>query len=204
MDMRAITSLARVVGLQSAQLRFQSSSMYLDPGLLKQKIESYTREQMAEFLLLSWHPIIELEQLTLDSTKDALEFWNGMLSFFERRKRLQLGPYDQPSPLDSSELSKMRILEEKAFTKRLEEFWTELKGKAEGKGRVEYWTFVGTPTFAETVQRAQMVSFLVSYGMATLDRKREKMFLSPSEYPFKSKIGSPLSFPIPIPREVTI
>ena len=40
LDMRAITSLARVVGLQSANLRFQSSALFVDPGMVKQKIQS--------------------------------------------------------------------------------------------------------------------------------------------------------------------
>src|SRR5256885_15885650 len=48
LDMRAITSLARVVGLQSANLRFQSSSLFVDPSMVKQKIGSMSREQLAE------------------------------------------------------------------------------------------------------------------------------------------------------------
>src|SRR5207248_9244992 len=64
LDMRAITSLARVVGLQRANLRFQSSSLFVDPGMVKQTIGSMSREQLAELFLLSWHPVVELEQLT--------------------------------------------------------------------------------------------------------------------------------------------
>ncbi len=86
LDMRAITSLARVVGLQSANLRFQSSSLFVDPEMVKQKLESMSREQLAGFLLLSWHPLVELEQLTGASTKEALDYWQRMLSFFERRR----------------------------------------------------------------------------------------------------------------------
>ncbi len=202
LDMRAITSLARVVGLQSAHLRFQSSSLFIDPEMVKKKVETMSREQLAEFLLLSWHPIIELEQLTLTSTKEALEFWDSMVSFFERRRRLQTGPFDVPGSADSSELSSLRIIEEKTFTKRLEEVWKEMKQKAGEQERTEYWTFVRTTSFAQTVLRAQMVSFLISYGMAALERKREKLFLIPKDAPFATKEGSPLSFPIPIPKEV--
>ena len=107
LDMRAITSLARVVGLQSANLRFQSSSLFVDPGMVKQKVESMSREQLAGFLLLSWHPVVELEQLTEASTKEALDYWQRMLSFFERRKRLQPGPFDSPGAMDTPELARM-------------------------------------------------------------------------------------------------
>jgi len=96
----------------------------------------------------------------------------------------------------------MRVLEEKAFTKRLEELRMEMKEKAGEDQRIEYWSFVRATNFPQTVLRAQMVSFLVSYGMAALERKREKMFLIPRDPPFASREGSPLSYPIPITKEV--
>ncbi len=201
LDMRAITSLARVVGLQSANLRFQSSSLFVDPGMVKQKVESMSREQLAGFLLLSWHPIVELEQLTEASTKEALDYWQRMLSFFERRKRLQAGPFDSPGTMDTPELARMRVLEERAFGRRLEDLRTEMKEKVGEEGRVDYWAFVRARSFADTVLRAQMVSFLVSYGMAMLERKKEKMWLIPRDPPFSTGQGSPLSLPIPIPME---
>ncbi len=202
LDMRAITSLARVVGLQSANLRFQSSSLFVDPGMVKQKIGSMSREQLAELFLLSWHPVVELEQLTDASTKEAMDYWQQMLSFFERRKRLAAGPFQTPGSMDSPELTRMKVLEEKAFTRRLEELRIELKEKARDEKRIEYWSFVRTNDFAHTVLRAQMVSFLLSYGMAALDRRKDKMFLIPRDPPFASRQGSPLSYPITITQEV--
>ena len=94
------------------------------------------------------------------------------------------------------------VLEEKAFTKRLDELRIEMKEKAGEEERIEYWSFVRTSNFPQTVLRAQMVSFLISYGMAVLERKREKMFLIPRDPPFASRQGSPLSYPIPITKEV--
>ena len=202
LDMRAITSLARVVGLQSAYLRFQSSSLFVDTGMVKEKIRSMSREQLAEFLLLSWHPVVELEQLTEASAKEALDYWQQMLSFFERRRRLQPGPFDSPSSIDTPELARMRVHEEKAFSRRLEELRQEMREKAGETGRIDYWTFVKSASFPQTVLRAQMTSFLVSYGMAQLSKKGEKMTLIPQDPPFALAKGSPLSLPIPIPQEV--
>ena len=200
LDMRALTSLARVVGLQSANLRFQSSSLYVDPGMVRQKVQSMSRGQLAEFLLLSWHPVVELEQLTESSAKEALEYWQKMLSFFERRKRLQAGPFNEPSAMETAELARMRIHEEKAFNQRLEDLRLEMKDKS-GDDGIEYWKFVKAGSFAQTVLRAQMVSFLVSYGMAILERTKEKMVLIPRDPPFARGQGSPLSLPIPITQE---
>jgi hypothetical protein len=202
--MKAVTGLAKVVGLQSANLRFQSSSLYIDPSMLKQKIDSMTREQLAEYLLLSWHPIVELEQITEASTKEALGYWNDMLSFFERRNRLDPSSFAQPGSTDIEELAKLRIMEEKMFSKRLEEFWAYVNEKVSGKGKVEYWSLVRAGTFAETVLRAQMVSFLVSYGMAALEKKHDALLIVPKQPPFKSREGSPVSFPIPITQEVAV
>ena len=202
LDMRAITSIARVVGLQSANLRFQSSNLFVDPGMVRQKLDALSREQLAEFLLLSWHPIVELEQLTIDSTKEAKDYWDKMLSFFDRRKRLQLGPFTTPSATDLEELARQQVVEEKAYTRKMQDLWKELKETA-GNGRVEYWKFIQRPEFGQTVTRAQLVSFLVSYGYANLQKTSKGMFLIPKESPDQFE-GSPLSFPIPITREVLV
>ncbi len=204
LDMRAITSVARVVGLQSADLRFQSSALYVDPSMVKEKLDSLSREQLAEFLLLSWHPIVELEQLTLASTKEAKEFWAKMLSFFERRKRLHLGPFVMPETTDLGELTRMRVVEEKAYTRKMQDLWKELKDSAGEGQRVDYWDFIGAPDFAQTIVRAQLVSFLVSYGYANLLRKGNRMFLVAKAKPDPNLEGSPLSFPIPITKEVLV
>ena len=204
LDMRAITSVARVVGLQSANLRFQSSSLFVDPGMVTQKLDLFSREQLAEFLLLSWHPIVELEQLTLASTKEAKEFWERMLSFFERRKRLHLGPFASPAATDLAEMARMRVVEEKAYTRKMQDLWNELKESAGEDKSVDYWTFIRTSNFADTIARAQLVSFLVSYGYANLQRKGNSMLLVPKATPDPHLEGSPLSFPIPITREALV
>ena len=204
LDMRAITSVARVVGLQSADLRFQSSALYVDPSMVKEKLDSLSREQLAEFLLLSWHPIVELEQLTLASTKEAKEFWEKMLSFFDRRKRLHLGPFEGPGSTDLGELARMRVVEEKAYTRKMQDLWKELKNSAEKDERVDYWDFISGSDFAQTIARAQLVSFLVSYGYANLLRKGNSIFLVPKAKPDPHPEGSPLSFPIPITKEALV
>ena len=91
----------------------------------------------------------------------------------------------------------------KTRAKKLEETWKELKGKAGSENSIEYWTFVRRPDFGETVSRAQLVSFLVTYGYAMLERKGKNIVLVPREKPTPTSEGSPVSFPIPIPREVS-
>src|SRR5947208_14614698 len=121
-----------------------------------------------------------------------------MLSFFERARRLQPGPVDSPGAMDTPELARMRVLEEKAFGRRLEDLRREMKEQVGEEGRIDYWTFVRAKSFADTVLRAQMVSFLVSYGMVACAGEKEKMWLTAGDPPFSNGQGTPLLPPIPI------
>ncbi|MEM3770570.1 MAG: hypothetical protein QXG76_05240, partial [Candidatus Bathyarchaeia archaeon] len=84
------------------------------------------------------------------------------------------------------ELIRLRILQDKAFTEELENFWNELKrlvGEKGENGRIRYWDFVGAETYEETTRRAFMTSFLVTYGYATLEVHplEEEIFVKPFE-----------------------
>lgn len=83
------------------------------------------------------------------------------------------------------ELVRERLIAEKAFSEELETFWGELKEKVGEKRKIRYWDFVGADTYPETVKRAYMTSFLVTYGYATLEIRplEEEMFIKPFEKP---------------------
>lgn len=78
-------------------------------------------------------------------------------------------------------------------------FWKELKQKVGVEDKIRYWDFVGAETYAETLRRAYMASFLVTYGYATLElhRLEEEMFLRPFEEP-KSLVGKEQLVSIPV------
>jgi hypothetical protein len=89
-------------------------------------------------------------------------------------------------------LIRERILRDKAFSEELENFWQELKEQLEEKGsdgKIRYWDFVGAETYEETVHRAFMTSFLVTYGYATLEIRplEEEIFIKPYEKPGEAK-----------------
>jgi len=200
LDMKAITGVANVVGLQSAHLRFQSTSIFIDPEMARSKIDALARQQLAEFFLLSWHPIVELEQLNRSTLSEAMRYWEQLLTFFERRKRLEVGQMAAPGIATLGDLSSSGIVEDKAFAKRLHEFWEEMKRKTGSDQGLEYWEFVRVNSFAETVTRAQFVSFLVTYGFAIMEKKGERIVLTPRASPQPSTFGSPVSLPIAIKR----
>ncbi len=201
LDMRALASLARVVGLQSANLRFQSSTLYVDPSQLREKLRGLSRDQLGEIFLLSWHPIVELEQLTVPTTREALHYWREMAPFSERWKKFQPGPMAFPGTTEADELHRLGMLADKAFGERLDEFWQELREKAGEKGKISYWSFIKGRNRTDTVARAQLTSFLVSYGYSTLETQDRQLVLLPRSEPVIHKESTPVSFPIQIPRE---
>jgi hypothetical protein len=97
------------------------------------------------------------------------------------------------------ELIKQEIIAEKAFTEELEGLWKELIQKVGRNEKVDYWDFVGASTYEETVRRAYMTSFLVSYGYATFEvhRLEEEIFIIPFKKP-RSLVGKKQVVSIPI------
>jgi hypothetical protein len=62
-----------------------------------------------------------------------------------------------------------------------------------------YWDFIGADTYEETVERAFLTSFLITYGYATLEIHplEEEVFIKPFETP-NTKMHTQQSISIPI------
>jgi len=198
LDAEAIHHLASVIKSQSEWVKHRSTSLYTDPFLLEEKIRKLSREKLARLFLEAWHPIIELEQISPHSLAEALKYWQGLLPINERW--LKTGYLEMETGTTTrEELVKLRIIAEKAFSEELEIFWEELKQKVGGEGKIRYWDFIGVDTYPETIRRAYMTSFLVTYGYATLEVHplEEEIFIKPFEKP-KSMLGKEQMISIPV------
>lgn len=201
LDAETIHHLASVIELQSEWVRHRSTSLYTDPFLLEEKLRSLPKEEIEGTFVQAWHPIIELEQISIHSLAEATAFWINLLPMNERWK--EKAPAEvQTGSASREELLKERILQDKAFSEDLESFWRELKSfvKENGQdGKIPYWNFIGKETYEETVQRAFMTSFLVTYGYATLEVHllEEEIYIRPHEEP-QTKIGKKQLVSIPI------
>ncbi|MEM2631321.1 MAG: hypothetical protein QXE00_02000 [Candidatus Bathyarchaeia archaeon] len=206
LDAEAINRIASVIKLQSEWVKHRSTSLYTDPFLLEEKIRSLGKEEMVEIFLKAWHPIVEMEQISLHSLAEAIRYWDGLTPLKERWQTFQQ-PETEAGFVTLEELVKQRILREKAFTEELENFWEELKSrvKAEGvDGKIRYWDFVRVATYKDTVYRAFMTSFLVTYGYATLEIHpfEEEIYIRPYEKQVRLKTKKQLvSVPIAITYE---
>jgi hypothetical protein len=201
LDSEAIHHLASVIRLQSEWVKNRSTSLYTDPFLLEEKIVQSGKEEMVNVFLGAWHPVVELEQLSLHSLAEAMRYWDGLVPIKERWPELAV-PEVGMGITSRDELIKQRILGDRFFSEELEAYWQELKLKVKEKGadgKMFYWDFIGADTYEETVKRAFLASFLISYGYATLVIRplEEEVFINPFEKP-NTKMQSQQLISIPI------
>jgi len=157
------------------------------------------KEELATLFAKVWNPIIEMEQLSIPRLAEALKYWRDLVPISERWQR------DGPMQVEAGattreELVRLKILAEKTFMEELETFWKELKQTVGEDEKILYWDFVGADTYQETLDRAYMTSFLVTYGYATLELHplEEEIFIKPftklrSELVDKRMVSVPIS-----------
>jgi hypothetical protein len=201
LDARTLNQLAEVLRLQNTQLRFQSSAIYTNPELLKEKIKRMSNDRLASIFLKGWHPIVQLEQLTPHTLSEGLQYWERLLPYVERLTRWELGKPRPPGALQLDEVVRQGVMTREEFALRVTRLWDELKQTA-GAGGVEYHEFVRKDDFGATVERAYFVSFLVSFGYARLEEKNGRIALFPNDAKMELKPELLVSFPISLKREV--
>jgi len=201
LDAETLHHLASVIKLQSEWVKQRSTSLYTDPFLLEEKILQMGKQEMVNVFLKAWHPLIEFEQISLNSLAQGLLYWEALAPLWERWKNLDTSEVSMGFA-SRDELIKQRVLGDREFSEELNCYWQELRdcvAKKGQDGKILYWDFVGADTYDETVQRAFLTSFLVTYGYATLeiDRLEEQVFIKPFDKP-KTEILTQQSTSVPI------
>ena len=192
LDAEALHHLASVIKMQSEWVKQRSNSLYTDPFLLEEKIRQTSKQGMVDVFLGAWSPIIEFEQLSLHSLAQGLLYWAALAPMGDRWKDIDVSEVAVGS-VSRDELVKQRVLGDREFSEELECYWQELKNKTAEKGvdgKIAYWDFIFSDTYDETVQRAFLTSFLITYGYATLeiDRLEETVFILPFDKPRKEAL----------------
>ncbi len=206
LDSEAIHHLASVIKLQSEWVKHCSTSLYTDPFLLEERIAQATKEEMLYVFLQAWHPLVEMEQLSMNSLAAALRYWDGLVPIKERWPDLDVQEVAMGTT-SRDEMLKQRILGDKYFSDELEGYWRELQEAVKTKGadgKILYWDFIGADTYEDTVERAFLTSFLVTYGYATLEinRLEEIIFIKPFDEPnTELRMQQSISIPISVTYE---
>ena len=178
MDVEALNLLSRVVELQEKWVRYQASSLYVDPLLVELKIIASTPEKLAEVFAGSWHPILKVEQVSQSELMRAINYWNTLLPWGERFRE-EFGQERGLATLDLMNLVEMKILTEEELNRKIEEVYRELASMFELQEKVDYWKFISGKNLNETVARAVILSHVISSGLASLEIKplEENIFI---------------------------
>jgi hypothetical protein len=204
LDSEAISQLASVIKLQSEWVKQRSTSLYTDPFLLEEKISQKTKTEMAEIFLKTWHPIVEQEQITPLSLANAVQYWKNLPPLKDRWQNYNV-EQTQTGTTSKEELVSQNILRDETFASELERFWQELKTKIKEnpESKLFYMDWVNAQTYEQTVHRAYITSFLITYGYATLDINvlEEEIFIKPLEEPKNTLNIQAISIPITLTFE---
>lgn len=168
LDAQAVLGLSDVIQHQEEWVKHRSSVLYLDPLLIMLKVQALDSQELAEIFLRVWKPVVEVEVLSPGGLREALDYWTELSPLSERAKELE-GGGKGVSAIGERELERWGVLEKEEFEKLLEKTRRELERTCGKEGKVSYWEFVKGPSYEQTVKRAWMVSFLVSYGYADLE-----------------------------------
>jgi hypothetical protein len=185
LDAEALHHLANVVKLQSEWVKQRSTSLYTDPFLLEEKIRQTSKEGMVDVFVATWTPIVEGEQLTLNALAQGLLYWAALPPLGNRWRDIDVSAVDT-GQVSREEMVAQRVLSDVEFAAELDAYWKQLKTQAaERGGKIAYWDYIGADTYEETVQRAFLTAFLVTYGYATLeiDRLEETVTVVPLDTP---------------------
>ncbi len=202
LDIQAVLGLADVVFQQGEWIKHKSSMLYLDPLLIMLKLHALPARELADVFARSWHPIVQLETLSPHGIAEAKQYWTNLPSLEERWRGLDTTEVFT-GEIARRELARMGILSEEDFAAVLDRTWRELKEAAGERGEISYWEFIHVRSFEKTVERAWLVSFLVSYGYATLELKplEEEILLKPLPKPRELERVATFSVPIAISRD---
>ncbi len=204
LDAEAIHHLASVIKLQSEWVKQRSTSLYTDPFLLEEKIIQKNKHEMVKVFMADYHPLVELEQVTIRSLNDAKRYWDALVPIKERWEQLAVAEV-ATGIATRDELIEQSILRDEAFSAELERYWKELKTKTEqtNEGKLAYMDWVGAETYEKTVQRAYLTSFLVTYGYASLEiiPLEEEIFICALDEPGAKLTKHAISVPITLTFE---
>jgi hypothetical protein len=203
LDTETLKQIAEIVRLQGDWVKRRSTSLFVDPLLIEVKLKLMDTQRLLEIFQKSWHPVVEMEMLSPARMDQAIDYWNQLVSLDKRQLKLPEAS-DAPGFMTTEELIKRNILSEESFRESLESLWVVLKKKVGKDSRVLYWDFIQQETYEETVRRAYLVSFLITYGYATMQINplEEEVFLIPNEEAVEPTFGKQaLTIPIAIDRD---
>jgi len=170
-DAAAIRGLIEVLQSQNNWIPQQSTTLYKDPFLLNQQIMKMDISAIADSFLRSWHPMVQMEQLSAKTLAGSLGYWTDLIPLAERWKVSDVEMVDAGTAT-MDEARALGYIPEEGFVDIIEGFWHELEARAGAGGKIAYWDWIGADTYEETLRRAYLTVFMVGYGYANVKADR--------------------------------
>ena len=197
LDAEAIKELSSVLERQHEWIHHQSTTLYKDPFMLTQQLLMMDVGAIAKAFLRSVHPIVELEQISAKTLAGSLGYWGDLLPLGERWNDFNLSEIDTGIASMDDAIA-LGYFPEEGFTETLETFWKEMKGRTSEEVWIPYWDWIGAETYEETVKRAYITAFLVTYGYAKIqmDRFGDNIVVKPLDEANPDPEGGKTSLPV--------
>ena len=202
LDAQALKEVSTVLENQNKWIAHQSTTLYKDPFMLNQQLINMDIGSLADAFLKSWHPIVEMEQMSSKTLSNSLGYWGDLIPLDERWQEPEVEAKDTRYAT-RNEVHELGIIPAEGFGEIIEKFWRELGDEAGEDGTIDYWEWIGRDTYEETVYRAYVTVFLVSYGYANIDRNPllEETTITHLEEPRPNPEQSKVSIPVMVDYE---
>jgi len=197
MDAEALKELSMVLERQNQWIEHKSTTLYKDPFMLSQSLIALDIGAIADIFLRSWHPLVEMEQISARTLAESLSYWGELIPFAERWQD-NIVEERETGVATRDEARLLGIIPDEGFTDIIEALWRELGERVGPGGRLDYWDWIGADTYEQTVYRAYLTVFMVGYGYANTewDKLMEETMvvhnIEPRPNPEKQKISLPV------------
>jgi len=160
LDMEALYNFAILVYSQSKFLRDKSSVLYVDPFLIRLAVMGSSTERLADAFLQSWRPSTGRDVLSLEMMRRSYEYWSNL-------KDYTIGA-EETEPLLGESLESLGVTYDELISEEMLRLHEELQTRG---GRLLYEELLGEGSLNERLRRAVLISFMLSYGYAVVEKE---------------------------------